>query len=558
MKKLNLILAIAFMLCATVAMAQPSGELINKEPGKCYAQCLIADEYETVTEQVLIKAASSRIETIPAEYEAQTEQVLVRDASTRIERVPARFETVTTEYVVGCPDGYHVDPSCAGGAVGGNNGAGGNANCDCIKERPIPATYETVTEQVLVKEASTRIEVIPATYETVTEQVLVKAASSRIETIPAKYKTVTEQVQTKGVTYRTETIPAEYETVTEQVLVKDASTRIERVPARYETQTEQIETSPASTKWVKKKADRNCLSADPNDCLVWCLVEVPAQYRTVTKKVRVGCADGYTDSGDDCTRTIEIPAEYSNRTLNRLKTAASTRQIEVPAEYKTISKRVIDTPASTRTIEIPAEYSNRTYRKVKTPASTRTVDIPAEYTTRTIKQVKSAASTSVDRKSMITRSYTGKQRVGCPDGYTADNGVGSGANGGGGSYGTGDCIRVVDIPAEYSNRTFRKLKASASTRSIEIPAEYTTVSRRNLVKKGGFTEWKEVLCGDKVTGYTVRQIQDALRSRGYDPGASDNVMGARTKGALTKFQKDNGLPVGQLDFETLKALGIRY
>lgn len=29
-----------------------------------------------------------------------------------------------------------------------------------------------------------------------------------------------------------------------------------------------------SQKWVKKKADKNCLSADPNDCLVWCLVEV--------------------------------------------------------------------------------------------------------------------------------------------------------------------------------------------------------------------------------------------------------------------------------------------
>lgn len=33
-----------------------------------------------------------------------------------------------------------------------------------------------------------------------------------------------------------------------------------------------------STKWVKKSADRNCLSADPNDCLVWCLIEVPAVY----------------------------------------------------------------------------------------------------------------------------------------------------------------------------------------------------------------------------------------------------------------------------------------
>jgi len=29
----------------------------------------------------------------------------------------------------------------------------------------------------------------------------------------------------------------------------------------------------ATSRWVKKRADRNCLSADPNDCMVWCLVE---------------------------------------------------------------------------------------------------------------------------------------------------------------------------------------------------------------------------------------------------------------------------------------------
>jgi hypothetical protein len=35
-------------------------------------------------------------------------------------------------------------------------------------------------------------------------------------------------------------------------------------------------------------------------------------------------------------------------------------------------------------------------------------------------------------------------------------------------------------------------------------------------------------------------------------------MGAKTKAALVKFQRDNGLPVGQLDYETLKALGVSY
>ena len=491
MKRLNMIFIAILMLFTSIAIAQPGDDLtLNREPGKCYAKCLIADEYETVTEQILVKAASSRVETIPAEYESVSEQVLVKEASSRIERIPAEYETVTREYAMGCPQGYQPDNTT------------GNPNGDCVRYIPVPAEYETVTEQVMVKEASSRIEVVPAEYETVTEQVLAKSAA-----------------------FRTETIPAEYETVSEQVLVKEASSRIERVPAKYDTQTEQMEVSPATTKWVKKKADRNCLSADPEDCLVWCLVEVPAQYRTVSKKVRVGCPDGYTDSGDDCVRTIEIPAEYSTRTFNKLKTAASTRQIEIPAEYKTITKRVVKAPATTRTIEIPAEYTTRTYRKLT-----------------------SAASTREERKPMIMKTYTERVRKGCPNGYTEDTAAG----------GNGDCIRTIEIPAEYASRSFRKLASPAATRAIEVPAEYSTVTRRNLVKKGGFTEWREVLCGDKVTGYTVRQIQDALKARGYDSGPSDNIMGSRTKAALVKFQKDNNLPVGQLDLQTLKALGVQY
>ena len=35
------------------------------------------------------------------------------------------------------------------------------------------------------------------------------------------------------------------------------------------------------TDWVKKKAERNCLSQNPEDCLVWCLMEVPGKKEKV-------------------------------------------------------------------------------------------------------------------------------------------------------------------------------------------------------------------------------------------------------------------------------------
>jgi hypothetical protein len=61
-------------------------------------------------------------------------------------------------------------------------------------------------------------------------------------------------------------------------------------------------------------------------------------------------------------------------------------------------------------------------------------------------------------------------------------------------------------------------------------------------KAGGFTEWQEVLCGDKVTYNTVMYLQKKLAEAGYDAGAIDNgsVIGTKIKHALTQFQKDHG------------------
>lgn len=335
----------------------------------------------------------------------------------------------------------------------------------CYAKCLIPDEYETITEQILVKPASTKTEVVPATYETLSERVMVKAESRRLIPVPAEYETVSEQVLVKAESKRLVSIPAEYEKVSEQYLVEEPSTRIETANPIYETQTEQIEVTPASTKWVKRKADKNCLSADPNDCLVWCLVETPAQYRTISRKVRTGCPSGYVDDGTSCTKTIEVPAKYGTRTTRVIKTPASTREEVIPAEYKTLTRQVIKTPATVREEIIPAEYENQSMRKVKTPAATRT---------------------------------------------------------------------------------------------IEIPAEYQTITKTRLVRQGGFTEWREVVCSNQITSALITQVQRALIAKGYNvgPAGVDNVFGTDTKAALVKYQRDNGLPVGNLDKETLKSLGI--
>ncbi len=50
--------------------------------------------------------------------------------------------------------------------------------------------------------------------------------------------------------------------------------------------------SPAETKWIKKPGS-NCLSRDPNDCLVWCLVDVPATYKIIPETIEYLVTDTF-------------------------------------------------------------------------------------------------------------------------------------------------------------------------------------------------------------------------------------------------------------------------
>ena len=217
-----------------------------------------------------------------------------------------------------------------------------------------------------------------------------------------------ETVVDKPLTYKTQSIPATYKTVFDTVVTRAAASRFDEIPAVYETIVEDIMVSPASQKWVKSSADPGCLSANPGDCQVMCLQEVPAVYKKVARKV--------------------------------VKTPAYRQEIPVAAEFKIVSRQVIDQPSRQD--------------------------------------------------------------------------------------------------------------------QIEIPATYKKVMHKELVRKGGYSEWKEILCANKLTTSKIIQIQKALKANGYDPGPLDDVFGEQTKTALIKYQNDKSLPVGNLNLETLKSLGV--
>jgi len=178
--------------------------------------------------------------------------------------------------------------------------------------------YKTTSERKLMSEAGERIEVIPAKYQTGSKRIVVEESSTKLVTVPATYKTVTERV-----------------------MVRPATSRIQTVAAVYETQSERVIDKAAHTIWKK--------GAGPIQREIMCLVEVPATYKTITKRV--------------------------------IKTPASTRTVESPAEYKTVTRRVVDREAYTKEVTIPAKYSTVKVTELVTPAQERRIAIPAKYQT---------------------------------------------------------------------------------------------------------------------------------------------------------------------------------
>jgi peptidoglycan hydrolase-like protein with peptidoglycan-binding domain len=54
----------------------------------------------------------------------------------------------------------------------------------------------------------------------------------------------------------------------------------------------------------------------------------------------------------------------------------------------------------------------------------------------------------------------------------------------------------------------------------------------------------------------IRVVQQALQSKGFDPGPIDGIVGPRTKEAVRNFQDRYGMnPTGEIDNQTLFALG---
>lgn len=210
----------------------------NPEPDRCFAKCIVPDEYKNEIVRVMIKPAFDQIEIIPAEYKDEFQEVIIRPASKRFIYEPAQYETVID--TLWLKDPYHqlkvIPPSFettfekvevkskTGRWIAGEKDPDcpsiNPSDCRVFHYRELPAIEREVPVQKIIEEAGTSAKRIKGNYKLITRQVEIRPAQTREESIPAKTKNVLRRVLVKDETTRKITVPAEYKEVTKKVLVK--------------------------------------------------------------------------------------------------------------------------------------------------------------------------------------------------------------------------------------------------------------------------------------------------------------------------------------------------
>lgn len=213
---------------------------------------------------------------------------------------------------------------------------------ECYARVFVPPNYEEFTETVLVREASKKLTANKPSYEWVDQTVVVEDAYTKVEVIPARF-----------------------EWVEEKVMVKEASEELLLREAKYRDVEEQIMVQPAYTTWKKGRGLIEKIDEATGE--IMCLVEVPAEYKTITKRV------------------IDRPA--------------GIEKVTIPAEFKTIKKKVMVEPPRTETVEVPAKYKTMRVQKVVDVARANEIDIPAKYAT--VSKIKKVADGHLEWRSVL-------------------------------------------------------------------------------------------------------------------------------------------------------------
>ncbi len=117
-----------------------------------------------------------------------------------------------------------------------------------------------------------------------------------------------------------------------------------------------------------------------------------------------------------------------------------------------------------------------------------------------------------------------------------------------------DCYMWCFVKKPAETKTWTILKNPSQSENFEIKE----ISKKVLVKKGGYIEKQRVVCDEKMTESLVMELQQELENQKFNTGAPAKKLNAFVREGLHKYQRANNLPVGMLNFQTMDKLGVTY
>jgi len=436
--------------------------LPNAKPGECFAKVIVPAEYELRPTEIEVEPAQEQVELLKATFDIEEKEVEIKPAYTQLKAVPPSFrveeetvilEEARTEWVTSLEaSGIPASPALLVAAKTNGVAIDGVVPGQCFREYFSPANFEQKEKQVKIKDEVEVINIIEAEFEDGSEDVVVKEAYS-VKTL---------------------------------------------IPAVYETMEEKIEIEPAQAVW--KKGAGLVERIDNTTGEIMCLVQVPAKYEIITKKVL---------KSEEQIESTEVPAETNAVAVKKLVTDATQEKEIVDAEYTTVTTRskVADATFTWRAAEEEEEEEEEeegTYTGLQICFK--------EYpeVTQVIKKEVLDQLASVEEEQIIAETQT------------------------------------VQIQKVATEPEIRRTTTEAVTKTIEKRAK--TVNER--------LEWRRILCKTNMNQDMNKKIQQALKDAGYYNGPVDGSIGRGTMNSVNKYQKDKDIPRGGLTIKTLEELGL--
>lgn len=114
-------------------------------------------------------------------------------------------------------------------------------------------------------------------------------------------------------------------------------------------------------------------------------------------------------------------------------------------------------------------------------------------------------------------------------------------------------MRVTDLEKQVESKDAEIKDLKYTLKDVTYELDRMKAGGRSAVSKGSYAKNDEIL----RVNVSPERLQKSLKAAGYYNGAIDGKLGNRTKAAVSKFQRDNGLNgdgiVGEKTWALLKA-----